>query len=96
MEDRDLPIVDLRSPVSAATRTDDRFKELLDVGCPVFDPFSLSTNGKDTTCSFPLERSNFVSAHAFGKPDGSGYGDILAEAMVQEDLSPDAVRNCPT
>ena len=96
MEDCDLPIVDLRSPVSAATRNNNRFKELLDVGCPVFDPFSLPTNGKDTTCSFPLERSNFVSAHAFGKPDGSGYGNVLAEAVVQEDLSPDAVGNCST
>lgn len=78
MEDCGLPIIDLRSPVSTATNINDGFKELFNIRCPVFDPFGLSTNGKDTACSFPLECSNFVSAHAFGKPNGSGRRNVFA------------------
>ena len=78
-----LPVIYFRSPLSIATRTNDEFKELLDIGCPVSYPFDLSADGKNTTCSFPLECANFVGAYAFGKPNSSGCRNIFAEAVVQ-------------
>lgn len=91
-----LPISNLRLPVSTATKTNNRFKELFDIRGPVFDPFGLSTNGKDTTCPFPFGRSNLVGPHTFGEPDGSGRRDIFGQAVVQQYFPPDTVRNCPT
>ena len=82
MEDCALPVANLRFPVNAATKPIDRLEELLDMSCPVLDPFRLSANRKDTAGSFPFERSNFVGAHTFGKPDGSGSRDIFAKAVV--------------
>ena len=73
-----LPVIDPRSPVSTAAKTNDRIKKLLDIGCPVFDPFGFSADSKDTAGSFPFERTNLVSANAFGKPDGSGRRNIFA------------------
>ena len=78
MENCTLPVVNLRSPVSTATKTNDGFKKLFNIGCPVFDPLGFSSNGKDTAGPFPFERSNFVGPHAFGKPNGSGRRDIFA------------------
>ena len=94
--DRALPISNFRSPVVTVTNPNDRLKELLDIGCPVFDPFGFSADGKDSASSLSLERSNFVGPHAFGKPDGSGRRYIFAQAMVQEYLPSYAVRNCST
>lgn len=62
---------------------------------PVTDPFHLQSLGKRSACPLAFEGTDLVGANAFGKPHGSSNRNFFAEALVEEDLASDAMRNRP-
>jgi len=82
-----LPIVNAGSPTRAAARANESVNELLNVRCPVLDPFAFATDSEGASSAFPFECTDFIRAHAFRKPYGSRGRNFFCQALVQKDFA---------
>ena len=71
-------IIDVCLPIFRPAGANNGLKQLLDVACPFLDPFGFPSDSKNSTCALSLEGPYFISANAFGEPDGSRNWDSLA------------------
>ncbi len=81
------PIVDAGSPTRATACANESIDELLNVRCPVLDPFVLATNSEGASSAFPFERTDFIRTHALCEPYRSRGRNGLCQALVQKDFT---------
>lgn len=90
------PIVDAGSPTRATARANGSIDELLNVRCPVLDPFVLATNSEGASSAFPFESTDFVRADALRKPYRSRGRNGFCQALVQKDFTSYSMGNGTT
>ena len=65
--------------------------ELGDEAGPVLDPLGLAGHGNGGVGALPSKGPHLVGADALDQPDGSGGGDVLGEAVIQQGTAAHAV-----
>ena len=93
---RNVRIGHLDFPICRSASAQDSFKKLLHTHCPISNPFDLQANRQCTTGTFPFESANFVRTDTLCQPYCSRHRDPFAQALVQKNLAPDAMRDRAT
>ena len=86
----DVRICDARLPITGAQCQDAGIEELLRRTCPASDP------GDGACLAFSLVGAQFVDAHALGQPQRPWQRYVLVQALLQQNLAGEAMRDCAT